>query len=86
MNNAGAKLASPLVSAQSHDHPIHSCTVGDNNTLNCTLISDGSCDHIFMELRVICRTYQEIDNLVSLLFTEYLCMENDNGNHTGDSV
>ena len=68
MNDTGAKLVSPLGSALSH--PIHSCTVGDNNTLSCTLISDESCDHTIMELGVICRTHQEIDELVSLLFTE----------------
>ena len=37
--------------------PIHNCTV-ENNKLNCSLITNGSCDHS-MNLEVACRTERE---------------------------
>ena len=41
--------------------PISNCTVQDEPTLNCSQITDGSCDHS-MDLGVVCRTYEQLYN------------------------
>ena len=40
--------------------PIGNCTVQEEQ-LNCSLITDGSCDHS-MDLGVVCRTYKQLYN------------------------
>ena len=39
--------------------PISNCTVQSKSDLNCSQITDASCDH-FMDLGVVCRTYEEL--------------------------
>ena len=51
---AGTRWAPSLLRGS---RPIHNCTI-ENNKLNCSLITNGSCDHS-MDLGVVCRTEQE---------------------------
>ena len=39
--------------------PITNCTVQDGGRLNCSQITDSSCDHS-MDLGVVCRTYEQL--------------------------
>ena len=41
--------------------PISSCTVQDGGRLNCSKITDASCDHS-MDLGVVCRTCEQLYN------------------------
>ena len=41
--------------------PISSCTAQDGGSLNCSLITDASCDHS-MDLGVVCRTCEQLYN------------------------
>ena len=41
--------------------PISSCTVQDGGSLNCSQITDASCDHS-MDLGVVCRTCEQLYN------------------------